>query len=246
MGVALGLGGAASGLAVLAVLAGFVAGALLPRPVYRLSVPMDTPARSGCAHCGQSLGRATHCPQCGEAWGPPWWATALVAGGGSGLVALAIGADPVLPLFVGLVVLGTALGAIDIACHRLPTALVRPAIVAGAALLAVLAAVTGEWGSLGRALLGAAALSAVYFLLYLAPGQPLGFGDVRLAVLLGLFLGWLGWAEVFWGGLLPWLVNAPVVLVALLSGRADRKSRLPFGPAMLVGALLAIVLPAAV
>jgi leader peptidase (prepilin peptidase) / N-methyltransferase len=231
---------------VLAVVAGFVAGALLPRPAYRLSVPMDTPARSACAHCGQSLGRAAHCPQCGERWGPPWWATAVVAGGGSGLVALAIGADPVLPLFVALVVLGTALGAIDIACHRLPTVLVRPAIAAGAGLLAVLAAVTGEWADLGRALLGAAVLGAVFFLLHLAPGRPVSFGDVRLAVLLGLFLGWLGWAEVIWGGLLPWLVNVPVVLVALLIGRAGRKSRLPFGPAMLAGALLAIVLPAAV
>jgi leader peptidase (prepilin peptidase)/N-methyltransferase len=161
------------------------------------------------------------------------------------LVALAIGADPVLPLFVALVVLGTALGAIDVASRRLPTEIVEPAIAAGAVLLAVLAAATGQWGSLGRALLGAVALGAVYFLLHLAPGRPLGFGDVRLAVLLGLFLGWLGWAEVVWGALLPWLVNVPVVLAALLTRRADRKSRLPFGPPMLAGALLAIVLPAA-
>ena len=139
-------------------------------------------------------------------------------------MAPAFGADPVLPLFVALAVLGTRSAAIDIACQRLPTRWwcrrSRPAPV----LLAVLAAVDRQWGSLGRALLGAVALGAVYFLLHLAPGRPLGFGDVKLAVLLGLFLGWLGWREVVWGALLPWLVNVPVVLVVLLTGRAERKS----------------------
>ena len=107
----------------------------------------------------------------------------------------------------------------------------------------MLAAFTGQWGSLGRALLGAVALGAVYSCCTWRRGARSGFGDVRLAVLLGLFLGWLGWAEVVWGALLPWLVNVPVVLVALLTGRAGRKSRLPFGPAMLAGALLAIAVP---
>jgi leader peptidase (prepilin peptidase)/N-methyltransferase len=238
MGVAL--------VGLVALLAGFAVGALLPRPVYQLSVAADAPPRRGCVHCGQSLGWTSHCPQCGEPWGPPWWATGAVAGVGSAVVALAIGPHPVLPLFVALVVLGTGLGAIDLACHRLPLILVSPAIGVGAVLLALLAAVTGEWGSFGRALLGAVVLGVVYYLLYLVPGQNLGFGDVRLAVLLGLFLGWLGWAQVIWGILLPWLVNGPVVLALLLTGRVTRKSRLPFGPAMLAGALLAVVVPVAV
>ena len=76
-------------------------------------------------------------------------------------------------------------------------------------------------------------LGLLYQLLYLLPGEGIGYGDVRLAVLLGLFLGWLGWAEVVGGALLPWLVNGPVVLGLLLAGRVHRKSRLPFGPAML-------------
>lgn len=234
------------GVALVSLLVGFAAGALLPRPVYRLSVPADSPPRSECAHCGQSLGRTSRCPQCSQRWGPPWWATGGVAGVAAAVVALAVGPHLVLPLFVGLVVLSTGLGAIDLACHRLPLILVNPAIVAGAVLLAGVAAVTGDWGSYGRALLGALVLGAVFLLLYLVPGQNLGFGDVRLAVLLGLFLGWLGWPQVVWGILLPWLVNGPVVLVLLLAGRVGRKSRLPFGPALLAGALLAIVLPAGI
>ncbi len=148
-------------------------------------------------------------------------------------------------LFVALAVLGTGLGAIDIACHRLPTVVVVPAIIAGTLSLLALAAVTGDWGPFGRALLGGLALGIVFELLYLVPGGNLGYGDVRLAALLGLFLGWLGWPEVIWGALLPWLLNGPVVLVLLLLGRVGRKSRLPFGPAMLAGALLSVALVAA-
>jgi leader peptidase (prepilin peptidase)/N-methyltransferase len=70
----------------------------------------------------------------------------------------------------------------------------------------------------------------------------MGFGDVKLAVLLGGFLGWLGWPEVILGVLVPWLLNGPVVLVLLLSGRVNRKTTLPFGPAMLAGAWVSIVL----
>jgi leader peptidase (prepilin peptidase)/N-methyltransferase len=105
---------------------------------------------------------------------------------------------------------------------------------------------TGDWGSLGRAALAAVVLGIVYGALYALPGGNLGFGDVQLAALLGLLLGYLGWAQVFWGALLPWLVNAPVLVALLLLGRVGRRSRVPFGPSMLVGAVLAVALVAAI
>ena len=80
--------------------------------------------------------------------------------------------------------------------------------------------------------------------LHLISPRGLGFGDVKLAVLLGLFLGFLGWRDVLLGGLLPWLVNAPVVIILLASGRAGRRTAVPFGPAMLTGALAAILVSA--
>jgi leader peptidase (prepilin peptidase) / N-methyltransferase len=169
----------------------------------------------------------------------------MVAGGASAVFAAALGPQSVLVLYVALAVLGTGLGAIDIACRRLPTVIVAPAIAAGVVSLLVLVGFTGAWGSFGRAILGAVALGLVFQLLYLVPGGNLGYGDVRLAVLLGLFLGWLGWREVIWGALLPWLVNGPVALTLLMRGRVGRKSRLPFGPALLVGALLSVALVAA-
>jgi leader peptidase (prepilin peptidase)/N-methyltransferase len=156
------------------------------------------------------------------------------------MITYVLSPSPVVVLFVALVVVGTWLGAVDLACRRLPRSVVV-ATTAGAALyLLVLAGVTGDWGAFGRALLGAAVLGLVYLGLYLLPGHGLGFGDVRLAVLLGLCLGYLGWRPVLIGALLPWLINGPVALVLLLLGKVSRTSRLPLGPAMLVGALLAI------
>ena len=234
--------------AILAAVVAAIGGALLPVPAFRFSVPFGSPSRTVCDNCPTRLRVRVppHCPQCAARWGPPAWATAAVAGLAAFVVALAVGPQPVLPLLVALTVVGTGLAAIDLACQRLPTVIVGPAIVAGAASLAVLAALTGDWPALGRALLGALGLGLLFQLLYLLPGQGIGYGDVRLAVLLGLFLGWLGWAEVVGGALLPWLINGPIVLGLLLAGRVHRKSRLPFGPAMLGGAGLAIVLPAAV
>lgn len=230
--------------ALLAGVLAAVAGALLPLPVYRLSVPAEVAVRDTCEHCGFALPAwirwPSRCTGCGQRLGPPAWTTAAVAGCCSALIAYFLGPSPVVVLFVALVVVGTGLGAVDLACRRLPRAIVLWSTGVAATFLFALAAFSGAWGAFGRALLGAAALGLLFELLYLLSGQGLGYGDVRLAVLLGLCLGYLGWREVVWGAILPWLVNGPVVLALLLLGRVGRKTRLPFGPAMLLGALLAI------
>jgi leader peptidase (prepilin peptidase)/N-methyltransferase len=166
----------------------------------------------------------------------------VAAGAAAAVLGQQLGGDPALPLFVAASVLCVLLGVIDLRCQRLPNVLVEPAIVVFALGFCLTAAVTGEWGRLGRALLGAVVLGAVFGVLYLLPGG-LGLGDVKVAGLLGLFLGWLGWGVVALGALLPWLLNGPVVLGLLLARRVDRRTTLPFGPALMVGCLLA--LPAA-
>lgn len=222
--------------ALVGAAAGALGGALVPLPAYRLSVPRDSPARATCETCGAPLawwGRRCH------ALGPLWWLTAAVgAVAGTGL-GWRFGLDVALVPYLLLAVLGVLLGAVDLACRRLPNALVQPAIVAGVLLLGVLS--VGDWAALARAGLGALVLGGTYLALALLPGANLGFGDVKLAVLLGLFLGWLGWAEVVGGLLLPFLLNGPVALILLATRRVGRRTMLPFGPAMLAGAWLAIV-----
>ena len=69
----------------------------------------------------------------------------------------------------------------------------------------------------------------------------MGFGDVKLAGVLGLYLGWLGWTELVVGAFASFLLGGLADLALMATGRAGRKSHLPFGPYMLLGALLAIL-----
>jgi leader peptidase (prepilin peptidase)/N-methyltransferase len=232
---------------MLAAAAAGLGAALLPATVYRFSVPYGQPLRASCEHCGQRLRLVgIRCSGCQRALGPQWWVLALVAALGGGILTLSLPHAALAAVAaVALAVLGTWLGAVDVACHRLPSIIVIPSIVVGAVALVAVSAGTGDWGSLGRAALGALALGVVYLLLYALPGGNLGFGDVQLAVALGLLLGYLGWAQVLWGALLPWLVNAPVVVALLLMGRVGPRSRVPFGPSMLAGAVLAVAVVAA-
>ncbi len=65
-------------------------------------------------------------------------------------------------------------------------------------------------------------------------------GDVKLAALLGLYLGWLGWTAVLLGALAGFVVQAVAALVLLAARRITLRGDLPFGPAMLIGAALVV------
>jgi leader peptidase (prepilin peptidase)/N-methyltransferase len=124
----------------------------------------------------------------------------------------------------------------------LPSAIIWPSyLVIGLALLGA-AVVSGEWGSFRRAVLAGAIGFAVFYVLWFVFPRGVGFGDVRLSGLLGLPLGWLGWAE-FITGLYGGFFLGALVGIALIAGRVmTRKQMVPFGPFMLIGALAGVVL----
>jgi leader peptidase (prepilin peptidase)/N-methyltransferase len=80
----------------------------------------------------------------------------------------------------------------------------------------------------------------VYLVLALIAPSGLGMGDVKLAGLLGLYLGWLGWGAVVLGAMAGFVVQAVVALLLLATRRIGLRGELPFGPAMLAGAALVI------
>ena len=154
--------------------------------------------------------------------------------------ALRFGWDAALPAFLYLGAVCVALTLIDVDVKRLPNALTLPSYAVGAVLLGAAALADGDRDRLVRALLGMAALYAVYFALAFAYPAGMGFGDVKLAGVLGLYLGWLGW-PVWAVGLVAGFVSGGLFGVVLLAaGRAGRKTAIPFGPFMIFGALLAI------
>lgn len=157
------------------------------------------------------------------------------------LVAGRIGGRPELPAFGWLTVVGVALAFVDVAAHRLPDRLVLPAYPVVLAGLAVAALALGRPDRLVGAVAGGAALAGGYLVLVLLrPGQ-LGLGDLKLGGLLGLGLGWLGWSAVLAGSLLAFLLFAGCALALLATGRATRRTALPFGPFMLAAALLVVL-----
>jgi leader peptidase (prepilin peptidase)/N-methyltransferase len=157
------------------------------------------------------------------------------------VLALRFGADPVLPAYLYLAAVGLALALIDLDTRRLPDVLTLPSYVVVAGLLAVGAALGSDSGDLLRALLGGAAMYAVYFALCFAYPAGMGFGDVKLAGVLGMATAWAGWGA--WGvGLFGGFLFGGVFGVALLaSGRGGRKSAVPYGPFLLAGALVAVL-----
>jgi len=136
------------------------------------------------------------------------------------------------------------LGAVDLASHRLPDRVTFPAAVVCLVAFLVDAAVLGSWGALLRALAAGAAAFAVAYAAAAVSPEGLGFGDVKLLGLLGLVLGWFGWDVLLAGVFFGLLTGAVVSLALLATRRAGWRTRVPFGPPLMVGAVLALALGA--
>jgi leader peptidase (prepilin peptidase)/N-methyltransferase len=156
------------------------------------------------------------------------------------LTALRFGFAWDLPAFLVLAGVGVLLVLIDARHRLLPDRVTLPSIGVTAALLAVAALGTGHWTALGRAVLGAAVLFVVFFVLALISPGGIGVGDAKLAALLGLGLGWLGTTVLVLGIAAGFVVQAVLALLLLATRRIGLKGQLPFGPAMVVGAALVI------
>jgi leader peptidase (prepilin peptidase) / N-methyltransferase len=146
-----------------------------------------------------------------------------------------------LPAFLLLGAALVALSVIDLRHFLLPNRIIYPVAAASIVLLAVAAVVDDDAGAFGRALACAGGAFAVFFVLHVISPRAMGFGDVRLAFLLGLDLGWLGVGEVVLGLLLGFLYGAVVGLVLLATGARSRRDHIPFGPFLAAGALTALL-----
>jgi leader peptidase (prepilin peptidase)/N-methyltransferase len=156
------------------------------------------------------------------------------------LFGLKFGADPVLPAFC---ILGAALVAlvwIDLHEFRLPREITYTAFVLSSIVIVIAALVSDEPERIWQAAFGAGIALVIMGVIYLASRGGMGDGDVRLAPLLGLHLGYLNPGIVpvglFWG----FLIGAVVGVFAMIVGTAGRKTQLPFGPFLAVGTVAAV------
>jgi leader peptidase (prepilin peptidase)/N-methyltransferase len=241
-------------LAVLCAVVGLAIGSFLNVVIWR--VPRDESVvhpRSHCPSCGHSVRPYDDIPvlswlilrgRCRDCGQPISLRYPLVELGTAVLFAVTashFGFSWELPAYLYLVAIGVALAMIDLDVHRLPNKIVLPSYVVVAALLTLASVGTDDWAALLRAAIGGAALYAFYFALRLAYPRGMGFGDVKLAGLLGGYLGWLGWGQLAVGAFLGFLLGGAVGGALMALNRANRKSKIPFGPFMIVGAYVAVL-----
>lgn len=156
------------------------------------------------------------------------------------LAGLRFGATWQLPAFLLLAVAGVLLAVIDLEHRLLPNRILLPATVGAAVLLTLAAAAGNDWTHLRNALLGAVVLFVVFLVLALLTPAGLGMGDVKLSAWLGLYLGWIGMGAVLAGVVSAFLVQAVLAVALLISRTVGVKGEIPFGPALLTGAAIAI------
>ncbi|MFG3125864.1 prepilin peptidase [Streptomyces sp. NPDC048201] len=229
--------------AVLSALWGALTGALLPRAAYRFTTPQGTPWRTTCEaeHPLSGWLGATPCSRCPRkaAAALPLLTAAVCA-----LLALATGPRPELAAWLALAPVATLLAAVDLRVHRLPDPLTLPLTPAILALLALATWLPDHTGTYRTALYGALALGAAYLALHLLNPSGMGFGDVKLAPALGAALGWYGWPTLMLGTFAAFATGALYGVTLLLTRRATRKSAIPFGPFLLTGTLLGVLVGA--
>jgi leader peptidase (prepilin peptidase)/N-methyltransferase len=143
--------------------------------------------------------------------------------------------------FLYLAAISIALAFIDIEHHRLPDAIVLPSYAVGAILLATACILVGDYTALLRAGVGLVAMAGGYFVLAALWKGSMGFGDVKLAGVLGLYLGYTGWGALAVGSLGAFILGGIFGLVLILLHKTTRKSGIPFGPWMVLGAWVGIL-----
>ncbi|HRP99217.1 MAG TPA: prepilin peptidase [Terrimesophilobacter sp.] len=146
--------------------------------------------------------------------------------------------------FLYLAAVSIALILIDLEHHRLPNSIVLPSYIVGILLLTAASLTAGDHPAILRAGIGMAALFAGYLAVALIRPGGMGMGDVKLAGVLGLYLAWCGWGQFAVGVFAAFLLGGLYSVVLLVIRRANRKTAIPFGPWMIIGAWIGIGLGA--
>lgn len=189
--------------------------------------------RGRCRHCGARI-----------AWRYP--AVELLTGALFALAVLRLPQEaghtrwdllPYVPLMFVLVVLSF----IDLEHKILPNRIVLPALALEAALFGAASVAGPGLDAWLGALAGGAGGFGFFLLLAIVSPRGMGMGDVKLSALLGLALGYLGWERVFVGFFLAFVAGALFGIGLMLVRRAGRKSQVPFGPWLALGAVVAVL-----
>lgn len=142
-----------------------------------------------------------------------------------------------------LLVTGARLSWIDLRTHRLPNRIVFQAYAVSSVLLVAAALAGLDAGVVWRVPAGGALLWAFYFIVRFTYPAGMGFGDVKLAGVLGMYLGYLGLEYLLWGTFAAFLLGGAYGVLLMVLRRGSLKTNIPFGPFMIAGTWVALLLP---
>jgi leader peptidase (prepilin peptidase) / N-methyltransferase len=234
-------------------LLGLAIGSFLNVVIYR--VPRDesimTP-RSHCPTCAAPIKEYDNipvlswlvlrgkCRQCHAPISPRYIVVELATGGLFAGLAARMGYAWELPAFLVFLAALLALSCIDLERLILPKRIVYPSLVIVTLLLVLASGATHDWNRLEVGAICGAAWFVFFFAMNFASPRILGFGDVRLAPLLGLALGWLGWRYVVLGFFAANFIGLVIGLALIAARQMKRDQPIPFGIFLAAGAALAI------
>lgn len=246
---------------VFAGVLGLVIGSFLNVVAVRVPAGTSLVRDSRCPHCDTAI-KPWHnipvlgwfvlrgrCAACGEAISPRYPIVEAITGVFFALVAWLILATSTAPLpatiavlvaFLYFAAISVVLTLIDLDTHRLPNVIVLPSYAVGGALLVVACILGADWSQLVVAAAGMAILYVFYFTIRVIRPDGMGGGDVKLAGLVGMYLGWLGWGALAVGAFAAFVLGGLFGLALIALRRAGRRSAIPFGPWMLAGAWVGI------
>ena len=143
--------------------------------------------------------------------------------------------------FLVFLALAVAVSVTDLSHRLVPRTLLYGSLVLIAPLLVIVSAVDGTWHDLVIAVVGGAVAFVVFFVIWFAMPRGMGFGDVRLAGVIGLTVGYLGLVHVYLAFLSGFVIGLLFGLALMVGSSAGRKTRIPFAPALCIGAVIAIL-----
>lgn len=241
-------------LALLAALFGLLVGSFLNVVIHRVPVRQSVVSpRSSCPGCGTMLAERDNipvvswlllkgrCRTCQMRISPRYPAVELATAALFAAAALRLGADWALPAFCLFFAALLAIALIDLDHFIVPNRIVFPMLAISLPLLALAALLEGEWGPLVTGIVGALLASNGLFVINLINPRGMGMGDVKLALLLGLFLGWLGLGHVALGLFLGFLFGAVGGILLIALGVKTRKDPVPFAPFLAAGAVTTVL-----
>jgi len=236
----------------IAAVGGLVFGSFMGVVVHRVPAKESIVApRSRCPNCGHQLAAGDNipvlswvllrgkCRYCRAPISPRYVVGEVVTGLVWALAVVRLGTSWNLLAYLPFLWVLIALSLIDLETKLLPNRIVYPSVVAGIVLLAITAAIGPGLDAWLRGFGGMAAGAGVFFVIALISPAGMGMGDVKLAGLIGLYLGYLSWGRVALGFFLAFLIGAVFGIALMIAGKAGRKTQVPFGPFMALGAIVA-------